>query len=56
MTAVVILKSDPFNNPTSGDSYGNFLSGGYQGSNSLVAIVVAEDGVFTDDVFEPGVF
>jgi len=35
MTAVVITKSDPFDNPTSGADYDEFLKGGYRGEDSL---------------------
>lgn len=34
MTAVVITKSNPFNNPVTGPAYNEFLKGGYRGRNS----------------------
>jgi len=41
MTAVVITKSDPFNNPTSGAAFTAFLDGGFRGSASQISVVAA---------------
>jgi hypothetical protein len=39
MTAVIITKSDPFDNPTSGADYDEFLKGGFRGASSTVTLV-----------------
>jgi hypothetical protein len=41
MSAIVISKSPPFDNPTSGVTFNEFIKGGYRGSKSQVDLVAA---------------
>jgi hypothetical protein len=61
MTAVIIPKSAPFNNPTSGGQFEIFLDGGFRGSVSVAVVVsvtpqVQFNQVYTPDVYTPEVF